>query len=210
MTEEEIQALQAAKTAAEQKAADAEALALAAKAEAEKAKEDVTKVVSELTEERRKKNEALAKAGITNEQPDVNTLIEQALAAKEQERRRTDLEEAIAEFKSGKTEFQSDAAGLVFEKFKNELKKFNFSDVSNKSQAKARLEEVYRFVNGSKSSQEEDNYNGTTRSDASIPNKDGQLPREMESVLEAAKIDKDKYTKLKTKYGDAFSGLGIN
>lgn len=210
MTEEEIKALQEAKEAAEKKAADAEAIALAAKAEADKAKEDITKVVDELKTERQKKNEALAKAGINNEQPDVSTLVEQALAVKDAERTKRELEEAIAEFKSSKTEFQTDTAGLVFEKFKNELKKFNFSDVTNKAQAKARLEEAYRFVNGSKPNDNNNDYDGTTRAGQSIQDKNGKLPKEVDNAIEMAKMDKDKFTKLSSKWGDAMSGLGIN
>ena len=79
MTEEEIKALQDAKEEAERRASEALAAAEAAKAEADKAKQDVTKVVDELKEERRKKNEALG-GKINNDTPDVNTLIEQALA----------------------------------------------------------------------------------------------------------------------------------
>lgn len=210
MTEQEIQALQDAKEAAERRAAEAEAAVQSAKAEAEKAKEDVTKVVSELTEERRKKNEALSKANINNDTTDVNALIEQALAVKEGERRTKEMEEAIAEFKSSKTEFQTDTAGLVFDKFKGELKKFNFSDVTNKSQAKARLEEVYRFVNGSKSNEGGGDYEGTNRSDTTPANRDSQLSKETDAMLDAARMDRDKFTALKSKYGEAMTGLGIN
>lgn len=209
MTEEEIKALQDAKAEAERKAQEAERIAAEAKAEAEKAKLDVTKVVDELKEERRKKQEALDNANINKETPDVNSLIEQALATKEQERRKTELEEAIAEFKGSKTEFQTDTAGLVFEKFKKELGKFNFSDVTNKAQAKARLEEVYRFVNNSKPEDEGIDYDGTTRAGHDVPKTPDVETKEVKSALELARMDKDKYTKLKDKFGDAFESLGI-
>lgn len=210
MTEQEIQALQEAKDTAERRAAEAEAAVQTALAEANKAKEDITKIVDELKEERQKKNEALSKANINSGTPDVNALIEQALAAKDGERRKAELEEAIAEFKSSKTEFQADAAGLVFDKFKTELKKFNFSDVTNKAQAKARLEEAYRFVNGNSTPSNGTDYEGTTRSSGIPADRDGQLSKETDSALELARMNKETFTALKTKYGEAMTGLGIN
>lgn len=209
MTEEEVKALQDAKEEAERRASEALAAAQAAKADADKAKQDIAKVVDELKEERQKKNDALSKLNINGETPDVSTMIEQALAAKEDERRKVEFEEAVAEFKSSKTEFQNDAAGLVFDKFKNELRKFNFSDVANKSQAKARLEEAYRFL--SKQSQDGGgiSYDGTPAPTNDIVTREERLSNEMSSTLESARMTKDKFTKLKSKYGEAMSGLGI-
>lgn len=209
MTEEEIKALQDAKEEAERRASEAIAAAQAAKAEADKAKQDITKVVDELKEERQKKNEALAKQGINSETPNVSELIEQALAAKEMEKRKAEFEEAVTEFKSSKPEFQNDTAGLVFDKFKSELTRFNFSDVTNKAQAKQRLEEAYRFVKGSNGNQSGFDYDGTPRDGQSIQDKPEGLSQEMASTLELARMDKDKFTKLKSKYGDAMAGLGI-
>jgi len=209
MTEEEIEALQDAKEEAERHASEALAAAQAAKAEADKAKQDVTKIVDELKEERQKKNDALSRLNVNSDTPDVASLVEQALAKKEEERRIAEFEEAVAEFKTSKPEFQNDTAGLVFDKFKGELEKFNFSNVSNKSQAKQRLEEVYRFVKGSTSPEEGSEYNGTPRAGHSIPDTEERLSHEMNSTLEAARMDRDTFIKLKSKYGDAMSGLGI-
>lgn len=209
MTEEEINALKAAKEEAERKASEALSAVEAARAEAEKAKQDVTKVVDELKEERRKKQEALGNANINNETPDVNSLIEQALATKEAERRKTELEEAIAEFKGSKTEFQSDAAGLVFEKFKKELSKFNFSDVTNKAQAKARLEEVYRFANKSSDTPLGSEYDGAPRGGHDVPSGNEHESKETKTAMELARMDKEKFDKLKTKWGDALDSLGM-
>lgn len=210
MTEEEIKALQDAKEAAERRVAEVEAAAQLARQEAEKAKEDVSKVVNELTEERRKKNEALSKLNINNGEPDVNTLIEQALQTKEQERRKQELEAAIAEFKSSKSEFQSDSAGLVFGKFQEELKKFNLSDVTNKEQAKKRLEEVYRFINYKSTNPETPIYDGTPTDINNPPVKDARLSQIDEAALKTAGITPEKFTQLKSKYPDALNGLGIN
>jgi DNA repair exonuclease SbcCD ATPase subunit len=210
MTEEEIKALQEAKEAAEAKAQEAANALEAARVEAEKARQDVQKVVDELKEERQKKNEALSKLNINNDEPDVTSLVEQALQKKEQERRATELEEAIAEFKSSKTEFQSDATGVVFDKFKTELGKFNFSDVTTKEQAKRRLEEAYRFVNQSGGEQSENTYEGSPRSNSTPPNRDSELNQSVKNVLDSARINEEKFTKLKGKYPEALEGLGIN
>ena len=211
MTEEEIKALQDAKEEAERRASEALAAAQAAKADADKAKQDINKIVDELKEERQKKNDALSKLNINGETPDVSTLVEQALAKKDEERRLAEFEEAVAEFKASKTEFQNDTAGLVFDKFKNELKKFSFSDVSNKSQAKARLEEAYRFLKNTNSNPGSAmDYDGTPAPGTNVPNGERGIGHEMNSTLESAGISTEKFAKLKSKYGDAMSGLGIN
>lgn len=209
MTEEEIKVLQDAKEEAERRASEALAAAQAAKAEADKAKQDINKIVDELKEERQKKNDALSKLNVNSDTPDVPSLIEQALAKKEEERRIDEIEAAVAEFKSSKPEFQNDTAGLVFDKFKNELKKFNFSDVTNKTQAKQRLEEAYRFSKGIAQPQESSDYEGSSPEGSSVPGGEERLSHEMNSTLENAKMSRETYTKLKTKYGDAMSGLGI-
>lgn len=210
MTEEEIKALQDAKDAAERRVAEVEAAALLARQEADKAKQDVSKIVDELTEERRKKNEALSKLNINNGEPDVNTLIEQALQSKEMERRKQELETAIAEFKSSKSEFQSDAAGLVFGKFQEELKKFNLSDVTTKEQAKKRLEEVYRFINYKSTTNDTPTYDGTPTDVNTPPVKDGKLSPMDDATLKIAGLTPEKFTEFKSKYADALNGLGIN
>lgn len=209
MTEEEIKALQDAKEEAERRASEALSAAQAAKAEAEKAKQDVNKIVDELKEERQKKNDALSKLNVNSDALDVPTLVEQALAKKEEERRIAEFEEAVAEFKSSKPEFQNDTAGLVFDKFKTELRKFNFSDVSNKAQAKQRLEEAYRFVKGTTNKDGESEYDGTPRDGQNIPSSDERYSHELNSTLESANISREKFVQLKAKYGDALSGLGI-
>jgi len=210
MTEEEIKALKEAKEAAERRVADAEAAALLAKQEADKAKLDVTKVVDELTEERRKKNEALSKLNINNNDTDVNSLIEQALQGKEQERRKQEFEAAIAEFKSSKSEFQTDAAGLVFGKFQEELKKYNFNEVSSKEQAKKRLEEIYKFVNFKASNSEPLDYDGTPTGINTIPVSEAAITQMNEAALKTAGMTPEKFTQLKSKYPEALNGLGIN
>lgn len=208
MTEEEIKALQEAKEQAERIAAEAKAAAEAAKAEAEKAKGDVDKVVNELKELRQKRTVDTSSADITNP-TDINALLEQKLAEKEAERRKAEFEEAISEFKSSKTEFQSDAAGIVYGKFQEALKKFNFSDVTNKTQAKQRLEEVYRFVNGASPEGGGSSYDGSPRIDGQAPTREGGPSKEVEQAMNMAKINTEKFSKLKSKYGEAMSGLGI-
>lgn len=209
MTDEEIKALTDAKEEAERRASEAEAAANAARAEADKARGDVAKVVDELKELRLKRGSADANANINKEEPDVNSLVEQALARREQEQRKRELDEAVAEFRASKTEFQSDTAGIVFGKFQDVLKKFNFSDVTNKSQAKARLEEVYRFMSNSTSNGGDSSYEGSPQFGGSAPARSDETHKDVEAAMQMAKMDKDKYNALKTKYPEALASLGI-
>jgi len=209
MTEEEIKALQDAKDEAERRASVAEEEEQAARTEADKAKGDVTKVVDELKELRLKRIPTEGNENINKNEPDINSLIEKALAEKDNERRKKELEEAIAEFKSSKTEFQSDTAGIVFSKFTEYLKKFNLSDVTNKSQAKARLEEVYRFMNNTNSQEGKSDYEGSPRNDGTAPVKIDGISKDVESAMQFAKMDKEKLTHLNSKYPEAMASLGI-
>jgi len=209
MTEEEIIALKEELEATKKRVAEAEAAAQVANSLVEKSKQDLTKVVEELKDERIKKNEALSKANLNNGELDVNTLIEQALSQKEAERRKQELESAIAEFKTSKPEFQADQVGLVFGKFKDNLSRFNFADVSTKEQARQRLEEAYRFLNFTPNGETGAGYDGTPRTGQTPPTNDGKTSQETEKVLEMAKMEKEKFNKLKGKYGEAFNALGI-
>ena len=212
MTEEEIKKLQEEKEEADRKLAEFESAAKAAREESEKARGDLEKVVEELKEERQKKQDALQKLNINNggqPTPNVDELVEQALTKKEQERREQEFKEAIEEFKNSKTEFQGDSAGIVFEKFKQGMNRFNFSDVKNKAEAKQRLEEVYRFINNKPSVEEAPEYEGSPRVPSQAPSTDDRLNRETETVLNQAGVSQESYTKLKSKYGDALSSLGL-
>lgn len=208
MTEEEIQALREAKEAAEKAAAEANAAALAAKEEAEKAIQTRDNLVEELKTERQKKQEALSKANINNGELDVNAQIEAAFEQREAARRKAEFETAIAEFKSSKPEFQADAAGLVFGKFQETLKKFNFSDIATKEQARARLEEVYRFANGTSSTPTGDGHDGTPNAGVSVPTSD-KSKQEIAELAQKAGMPEDKVISLRSKYPDALSGLGM-
>lgn len=210
MTEEEIQALQDAKDAAERRAAEAETAAQAARAEADKAKSDITNVVEELKTERQKKNEALSKANINNNEPvDVNSLIESALRSKEEERRKAEIEQAIAEFKQSKPEFQADSAGLVFGKFKEKLNMFNLSDLSTKEQVKSRLEDVYRFANLNSVDGSSNDYTGSPQNSYNVPEKTNKPSKEVEAAVNMARMTPERFSKLKSKYPDALGNLGI-
>lgn len=216
MTEEEIQALQEAKEAAEKSAAEAKAAADAAQAEVEKTRGDLSNVVEELKDVRVKKAEAEEKAKINNtnpdanQAPDVSELVRQELSKAEQERVKKEMEEAITEFRNSKTEFQNDTAGLVYDKFQKELSKFNFSDVSSKEQAKARLEEAYRFVKQtSPDTLGEPIHDGTPRTPSSPKDEGGKLDQNIERTLENAGVSTEKYRKLEGKYGEALNSLGF-
>jgi len=209
MTEEEIKALKDAKEAAERRAAEAETLAQAMKVVADNAKSSLNGVVEELKTERQLKNEALAKANINSGGQDVSSLIEQAFATREQERKKTELEQAIAEFKGSKTEFQTDTAGLVYGKFQEHLTRFNLNDLNTKEQAKARLEEIYRFVNFKEQNGNDSTYEGTPQSGTDVPDNSGRITQETEQVIKDAGIAPEKFNHLREKYSEAMQGLGI-
>jgi len=152
--------------------------------------------------------EASTKSGKTA--ANIIWLFEQALQGKEQERRKQEFEAAIAEFKSSKSEFQTDAAGLVFGKFQEELKKYNFNEVSSKEQAKKRLEEIYKFVNFKASNSEPLDYDGTPTGINTIPVSEAAITQMNEAALKTAGMTPEKFTQLKSKYPEALNGLGIN
>lgn len=210
MTEEEIKALQDAKLEAERKATEAETLAMSLKAEVEKAKGDISKVVEELTEERRKKQDALDKAKLSNGEIDVNDIIEQAFKSREEQTRKASFEEALNEFKASKQEFQADAAGLVFSKFEEGLKRFNFSDIANKDQMKARLEDVYKFMNFRPNEEGGSEYEGSSANPAPVNPVSAEPSGDVKKVLDATGVDVGKYKTLREKYPDAFNSLGLN
>lgn len=212
MTDEEIKALQEAKDAAERKAAEAEAKAIAAQQEAEKSKTSLNTVVEELKTERQKKNEALEKLTNINQggPVDVETVVSEHLKRKEQERIASELNAAIEEFKNSKPEFQSDTAGIVFDKFKGALSRFNLSDVTTKEQAKQRLEEVYRFVNFKPNADGSTDYPGGIPGGYSVPEADRPISTEIKSAVAAAGMTEEKFTDFKKKYPEALSGLGIS
>jgi len=217
MTEEEIKTLQTAKEEAEKRASDAETAIAEATASADKAKSDLDGVVVELTDERKKKADALEELNKINNpnpnpdsNPDVSSLIQAELAKRDQERIKTDVESAITEFKNSKTEFQSDSSGIVFDKFKKELSKFSFADVSSKEQAKQRLEEAYRFVrNQTPPEGGGPEYEGSNPNPATPQEGSNRESPEVAKAIENSGISQEKFTKLADKYGDALTGLGI-
>jgi len=210
MTEEEIKALQVAKEETEVKLAEALEAARVATENATKSKGDVDKIVAELTEERRKKQEALDKANLTNREPmNVNEAIAQAFREREDQTRKADLESVMAEFKASKPEFQADAAGLVYSKFEQGLKQFTFADVTNKEQMKARLENAYRFLSPTQDAGAEPDYSGNAPSYSPVSSADPAQSINERKVLEDTGMDPAKYKALKAKYGEAFYNLGL-
>jgi len=209
MTEDEIKALQDAKAATDVELAEAREAARVATEAAGKSKADVDKIVAELTEERRKKQEVIDKAKLTSGEVDVNDLVTQAFNKREGERRTSDFNQAMTEFKNSKTEFTADAAGLVYSRFEDGLKRFNFSDVETKEQMKERLEEAYRFLKPSSEAAEQ-TYLGNSSNPAPVPQANPSQSLAEQKVLESTGMDKEKYSKLKSKYGDAFTSLGLD
>ena len=215
MTEEEFNAkIQEAREAAQKEAAEA---IEAARLEAEKVRSDLEGVVSELKEERAKKNEALEKAQLNNPKteatpgtPDISQAIQAEIDRREAEKAKREMEEAVQEFKNSKTEFQADKTGMVFERFQKELSRFNFSDVNSKEKAKQRLEEAYRFVKQtSPDAFGEPTHEGTPSSPAPVKDQGGRLDPTVSQTLEETGVSEERYRHLESKYGDALASLGF-
>lgn len=202
MTEEEIQTLQA-------ELETTKAAIVQAKAAEDKAKADVLKVVDELKVERQKKQEAESKVILKDGELDVEALIENAFKSRDQMARDAAFKEALEEFKLSKQEFQADAAGLVFAKFEDGLKRFNFSDIGSKDQMKNRLNEVYQFLNFQPSQEATTDYDGTPSGVSPVPGAREDQPKVVKSVLEMTGMEDAKYKELKGKYPEAFENLGM-
>lgn len=202
MTEEEIKALQ---DELEAKKAEAEQW----KTAANKHETDKNKVVEELIAERQKKQEALDKANLSNTDLDVPTIVENTLRAREEERKKRELEAAMIEFKASKPEFQSDVAGIVFSKFQDGLKRFNFSDVESKEQYKQRLEEAYRFLNNVSETNPQDNYDGTPFTPTSPGDTRPQQKADVKSALEISGVSEERFKQLKEKFPEAMENIGL-
>lgn len=209
MTEEEIKALQDAKEAAERREQEALAIATRAAEERDKAKGDLANTVEELKALRLKRIENPDKPNLSNTEPDVNELIEQALQRREEDSKKTDFERALTEFKTSKPEFANDAAGIVYMKFEEGLKRFNFSDIKDKDQMKSRLEEVYQFLNFKPINAQGEEYEGTPSGSNPVPISPDRVPASLKSAIESAGMDPARAKQLQEKYPEAFESLGL-
>ncbi len=211
MTEEEIKALQEAKDAAERRVTELEQSLAAERTEF---KTSIDKVVEELKEERRKKNEALGKTSLKEGAgygpEDIQSLVEETLRKREEEKIKSEFETALAEFKASKPEFQADSAGLVFSKFEDGLKMFNFDDIKSKEQMKGRLEEVYRYINFKPTNTENMEYEGSPSNSNPAPVKADEINPSVRGAIGAAGIDAARAKELQSKYPEAFESLGIS
>lgn len=210
MTEEEIKALEERAEEAERRADDAIALATRAAEERDKFKGDLTNVVEELKTVRKQRNEPLDKSNLSNTEPDVNELIEKALRERDENAKKTEFDRALAEFKSSKPEFQNDAAGIVYMKFEDGLKRFNFSDIGSKDQMKSRLEEVYQFLNFKPMNAQGEEYDGTPSGSSPVPVSPDQVSAPYKAAVEFSGIDAARAKTLQEKYPEAFDSLGLN
>lgn len=209
MTEDEIKALVEAKEAAEKSAAEVTAALLQARADAEKEKTEKFNVVEELKRLREKNASTDTNQNLTKQEPDINQLIEEALRKKEDESKKSQLEQALHEFKNSKPEFKADAAGLVYSKFEEGLKRFNFSDISSKEQMKSRLEEVYRFMNATSDNVDAPDYEGSPSNPTPVSGFTNAMDNDTKQVLSTTRMDEGKYKTLRDKYPDAFGSLGL-
>lgn len=209
MTEEEINQLKEANEAAAQRVQELERKVSESEA-------TVQNVVEELKQERIKKREAMDAQNAehkTDKDEGVQDTIEQAvervLTLRHAERRKEDYEKAMEEFKQSKTEFQNDPSGLVFEKFKENIKMFNFTDLQSKEQIHNRLEGAYNFVNRGDSKESKSAYEGTPNTGTDPKAGMSNLTHDQHKVLGNIGMSEKRFNELKNKYPDSFNELGV-
>ena len=103
----------------------------------------------------------------------------------------------------------TDAAGIVFRKFEEEMSKFNFSGLKTKEEIKARMEEVYEFQNRSKRTEQKPNfYNGTRQISTEVQVTDeNSLTNGEKKLMEDMGMDKERFLKIKEKRPSYVKGL---
>tara|TARA_R100001086_G_C11848217_1_gene261041 strand:- start:26998 stop:27633 length:636 start_codon:yes stop_codon:yes gene_type:complete len=211
MTEEEIQALQTERD---------EAIARAKEAEENDAKkvEEIKGLRTRAQEAEAERDEVKQKLTITKDpnedgkdEPSLADAIQQELNRRDAESRKKNFEQAVEEFRKSKPEFQADDAGLVFDKFKKNMDNFNLSGVSTKEEAKAKLEEIYRFTNfkeGKVGDDQSPEYDGTPSGGGNPPADTERISQSDAAVIKETGMDPEKFKKLSEKYPDALSSLG--
>lgn len=137
----------------------------------------------------------------------VEAAVQAELDRREAQRRKQDFEMAVNEFKASKPEFQADESGLVFEKFKQSLSRFNFSDIGSKEEAKKALEDVYRFTNFKYNQEEAPAYEGSPRGGVTPPNESGKPDQNAAALSTQTGLQPERVRALQEKYGDAFASL---
>lgn len=179
-----------------------------------KLEQDKANVVNELVSQRERARKAEEEAQKTREElekkaadanlnnTDPEEVVNRILRQKEEESIKGSYEDALKEFKNSHNEFSdsTDTAGLVFDKFKGEIAKFNLSGLRTKEEIKQRLTEIYEFSNRKKSDDKVNFYNGTRQSgsDAKITDNAG-LSNAESKLLNDMGWDKERFLKIKEK-----------
>jgi hypothetical protein len=177
-------------------------------AEGEQAKANLVEELKAKREEARLAKEELEKAKADKGTSDFNTtdptkIVEEVLRKKDDEASKGALETAKAEMKRLYNEFSedTDSAGLVFGKFEKELSKFNLSGLRTKEEYLERLNEVYEFMNRSKSKETQTQfYSGTRQPGSEHKTTDGANITDAEAkLMKELGMDKERFLKIKEK-----------
>lgn len=182
---------------------------LVSEIQAERAKKQAAEEAKRLAEEELKKKEVPAP---TVDDSDPEKIVVRVLEKKEQEAAKTALEEAKADLKRMYNEFSqdTDAGGILFSKFENELSKFNLSGLRTKEQFLNRFKEVYEFMNRTKKSVDtKPNFHpGTPQFGSDAPAIDGATLSDAEmKVIQEQGITKERYLKIKEKHPNFVQSL---
>ncbi len=171
--------------------------------------QDKANVISELTQKR--ESERLAKEELERVKKekesdpsisDPRKIVEEVLNQKEQEAAKEAFKDAIEDLKKTYNEFsqETDAAGIVFGKFENEMRKFNFSGLKTKEEFKARLDEVYNYMNRTLPPKSQEFYQGTRQSGSEQKTTDKNTLSDKEMrLIQSMGWDKERYLKTKAK-----------
>jgi len=137
---------------------------------------------------------------------DIQKKVAEEFAKREEAQKAKTFEEAEQEFRNSMPEFRedNDNGGLKYEAFKKELNKFNLSDLGSKEAYKARLKEVYEFMN--RKSQKDDNsqlnqYASTNDNGGGEPKESdiAVLSKQETQLIKDQGWSKERYLKLREK-----------
>jgi hypothetical protein len=154
--------------------------------------------------EKLKGNSGENNGGSGGDTKDINSEIEQALTKRELEAARRAKEVAIAEFRNSHAEFSSDndPGDFKFNKFKQEIAKFNLDNLTTKEEVTARLKEIYEFANrGTKPNDSKMNDFAATRKGSSTAPDVGDytLSDKERRLCKMQNITEEAFVKLKEK-----------
>lgn len=191
------------------------------KAKNEQAEQEKARLVEEIKEERRKKQEAedLAKSAIANKNVDpdeakIYEIVEKRLnedKTKQIEMSRSQFEE---KFKSSHPEFEpsNDVGGIKFQAFKRVLNRFNLNDLTTENEFAEVYNNAMLIMNGGVKTNQNQNINQNsftppTKSNGGIGNTPDEVSSKEDKLIQSIGWTKEKYLKLKASRPDFVRNL---